>query len=207
MRHTKTRGRDPDATRSSALDAAQHLFAEKGFAGTSMREIAAVAGVSQPLIYYHFGSKEGLYSAVKERLMKEGLRAIIPRDSDSHEAVPSALELIRTTYQYVSGNEDLMRLVAWAHLERENTPWPGEAEFTRATAKYIQRRLSDGASRKNVDPLITTIMIEALIFYWSANRQYYASIFEEPLEQVTERYLDQIADLFFQDASAHKDKE
>lgn len=207
MRRTKTRGRDPDATRASALEAAQHLFAEKGFAGTSMREIAAVAGVSQPLIYYHFGSKEGLYSAVKERLMKEGLRAIIPRDGDPQETVPGAPELIRTTYKYVSGNEDLMRLVAWAHLERDNTPWPGEAEFTRATAKYIQRRLSDSASRKNVDPLITTIMIEALIFYWSANRQYYASIFEEPLEQVTERYLDQIADLFFQDTSARKDKE
>jgi len=207
MRHTKTRGRDPDATRGSALDAAQHLFAEKGFAGASMREIAAVAGVSQPLIYYHFGSKEGLYSAVKERLMKEGLRAILPRDSEPSETAPGASELIRTTYKYVSGNEDLMRLVAWAHLERDNTPWPGEAEFTRAAADYIQRRLSDSLSRRSVDPMITTIMIEALIFYWSANRQYYASIFEEPLEQVTERYLDQIADLFFQDTSVPKDKE
>ncbi|MEN6438234.1 MAG: TetR/AcrR family transcriptional regulator [Syntrophobacter sp.] len=207
MRHTKTRGRDPDTTRCSALDAAQRLFAEKGFAGSSMREIAAVSGVSQPLIYYHFGSKEGLYSAVKERLMKEGLRAILPGGSDSLETAPGAIELIRTTYNFVSGNEDLMRLVAWAHLERENTPWPGEAEFTLAAANHIQRRLSDSVLRKSVDPLIATIMIEALIFFWSANRRYYASIFDEPLEKITERYLDQIADLFFRDTPARKDKE
>ena len=68
----KAHCRDSEATRCAALDAAQHLFAEKGFAGTSMRDIAALSGVSQPLIHYHFGSKEGLYRAVKERLGREG---------------------------------------------------------------------------------------------------------------------------------------
>lgn len=205
MRYTKSRNRDPDATRMAILEAAQRMFAEKGFAGSSMREIAAASGVSQPLIHYHFGSKDGLYSAVKERLIKEGLHAILP-GGGTFDTTDTA-GLIRATYNFVSRNEDFMRLAAWSHLERESTPWPGEADYTRATADHIRQRLSESPSRSSIEPLIATIMIEALIFYWSANRQYYASLFEEPLEKVTDHYLDQIVDLFFEKTSARKDKE
>ncbi len=42
----------------------RQLFAEKGFEGTSVEEIAATAGVSKPVVYEHFGGKEGLYAVV-----------------------------------------------------------------------------------------------------------------------------------------------
>lgn len=206
MEQKKARNRDPEATRCAALDAAQRLFAEKGFAGTSMREIASRSGVSQPLIYYHFGSKEGLYSAVKERLMKEGLRSLLPAAGDSpNAAAPSGM--IRAAYDFVSGNEDLMRLAAWAHLEREITPWPGEEEFTRMAAEPIQRHLSEIPSGRNLDPLIATIMIEALVLFWSQNRHYYAGLFDDPLDRVTDRYLEQIRNLFFGETIVCKDQE
>jgi hypothetical protein len=57
-------------------------------------------------------------------------------------------------------------------------------------AGYIQRHLPDTRSGSNLDPLIATIMIDALVFFWSQNCHYYASPFEEPFERVTDRYLD-----------------
>lgn len=207
MEHEKVRSRDSEATRSAALDAAQHLFAAKGFAGTSMREIASISGISQPLIHYHFGSKEGLYSAVKERLMRNALHSILSIFNGSLDATVNPSELIRAIYIFVSGNEDLMRLIAWSHLERENTPWPGEEELTRQMAKHIQRLLADIPKGKNVDPFIATVMIAALILYWSQNSHYYAGYFEVPLATVTDRYLNQIARLFFAETSSHKDQE
>jgi len=51
-------------TRERLLETASHLFAEKGYASTSVREIVARAGVSKPVLYYHFQSKEGLYYAI-----------------------------------------------------------------------------------------------------------------------------------------------
>ncbi len=203
MNHTKTRGRDPDGTRRSALDAAQRLFAEKGFAGASMREIAAISGVSQPLIHYHFGSKKGLFRAVKQRLIAS-IRAMLPASGDSSSNDVDMPEIIRSMYSMVSNNEDLMRLVAWSHLEGERDPWPGEEDLSRATADHIRRRQSDGSMRKDIDPLITTVMIGALIFYWCENRHYYAGLFEEPLETFTERYLNQVFDLLFQDAAPRR---
>ena len=53
--------------REQLLDVGRRLFAEKGFEGTSVEEIAARAQVSKPVVYEHFGGKEGLYAVVVDR--------------------------------------------------------------------------------------------------------------------------------------------
>jgi len=56
----------PD-TKSRILDAAEHLFADRGFADTSMRRITTEAGANLAAVHYHFGSKEQLIDAVLAR--------------------------------------------------------------------------------------------------------------------------------------------
>ena len=53
--------------REQLLDVGRKLFAERGFEGTSVEEIAATAEVSKPVVYEHFGGKEGLYAVVVDR--------------------------------------------------------------------------------------------------------------------------------------------
>jgi AcrR family transcriptional regulator len=53
-------------TRERILETATDLFAEKGYAGTYVREIVEKAGVSKPVLYYYFQSKEGLFYAILE---------------------------------------------------------------------------------------------------------------------------------------------
>src|SRR5690606_11125048 len=53
--------------RRQLLDVAKALFAEKGFDGTSVEEIAQRADVSKPVVYEHFGGKEGIYAVVVDR--------------------------------------------------------------------------------------------------------------------------------------------
>lgn len=76
MAATRTvRGAESDAAeqvvsaRRRLLRAAAEIFSRKGYAATSVGEIVAAAGVTKPVLYYHFESKEGLYLQV----MKEGL--------------------------------------------------------------------------------------------------------------------------------------
>lgn len=54
-------------SKEDILDAAERLFASRGFDGTSMREIAQEAGVAQALLHYHFKTKEGLFEAMFQR--------------------------------------------------------------------------------------------------------------------------------------------
>ncbi|MCP3798744.1 TetR/AcrR family transcriptional regulator [Allokutzneria sp. A3M-2-11 16] len=56
--------------RQQLLDIGRKLFAEKGFDGTSIEEVAHRAGVSKPVVYEHFGGKEGLYAVVVDREMQ-----------------------------------------------------------------------------------------------------------------------------------------
>ncbi len=63
--------------REQLIDVGRGLFADKGFEGTSVEEIAATAEVSKPVVYEHFGGKEGLYAVVVDRevrTMLDGIR-------------------------------------------------------------------------------------------------------------------------------------
>jgi AcrR family transcriptional regulator len=62
--------------REQLLDVGRSLFAERGFDGTSIEEIAARANVSKPVVYEHFGGKEGIYAVVVDREMEQLLEAI-----------------------------------------------------------------------------------------------------------------------------------
>ena len=63
--------RDADRSRAAILDAAERLFAEKGYEATSLNEVGGVAGVSRATPGYFFGSKKDLYRAVLERSFAE----------------------------------------------------------------------------------------------------------------------------------------
>jgi AcrR family transcriptional regulator len=62
--------------RQQLLDVGRSLFAERGFEATSIEEVAARAGVSKPIVYEHFGGKEGLYAVVVDREMQSLLERV-----------------------------------------------------------------------------------------------------------------------------------
>ncbi|MES2125067.1 MAG: TetR family transcriptional regulator [Gemmatimonadota bacterium] len=76
LRPAPRRTRDAERTRTQVLDAAEALFAERGFAASSMAEIGARAGVSRGTPGYFFRTKELLYRAVMERSFAEALETV-----------------------------------------------------------------------------------------------------------------------------------
>jgi AcrR family transcriptional regulator len=62
--------------RTQLLDVGRTIFAEKGFDATSIEEIASRAGVTKPVVYEHFGGKEGLYAVVVDREMERLLSGV-----------------------------------------------------------------------------------------------------------------------------------
>src|SRR5918997_1084566 len=73
--------------RQQLLDVARSLFAEKGFDGASIEEIAHRANVSKPVVYEHFGGKEGVYAVVVDREMHYLLGMITAALSASHSLI------------------------------------------------------------------------------------------------------------------------
>lgn len=81
----------PPGGREQLLAAAVRLFAQKGYAATTVRDILRAAGVTAPVLYYHFGSKEGLFRALAE----EGMRRFRAAHESALAAGGSATEMIR----------------------------------------------------------------------------------------------------------------
>lgn len=76
------RGEELEA-RGRILDAAARLFADRGFAGTTVRDIASVAGLNLAMIHYYFGNKEGLYRSVFEEQVHAVQRILLESDLDT----------------------------------------------------------------------------------------------------------------------------
>jgi AcrR family transcriptional regulator len=70
--------------REQLLDVGRALFAQKGFDAASIEEVAHRAGVSKPVVYEHFGGKEGLYAVVVDREMRQLLQRITSALSAGH---------------------------------------------------------------------------------------------------------------------------
>jgi AcrR family transcriptional regulator len=118
--------------RGRLLDAAESLFAERGFYGVTTRQVADAAGVDVALIYYHFKNKSGLFDAVFER--RAGPLALTRRDAlRSYVAAADKISVEGAVAAFINPMIDL-----WLHGEPgwrsyfalvaqiDNTPWGGE---------------------------------------------------------------------------------
>ncbi|MTE19401.1 TetR family transcriptional regulator [Streptomyces sp. TRM43335] len=98
--------------REQLLDIGRALFAERGFEGTSVEEIAATAGVSKPVVYEHFGGKEGLYAVVVDRETRRLLDMVTGALTGGHPRElleQAAFALLDYIEQYTDGFRILVR--------------------------------------------------------------------------------------------------
>lgn len=106
-------------TRTALLSAARTAFAERGYAGASVRDIAAAAGVNPGLVRYHFESKSGLFKRVIDDAM-QGLRDAIGRAvgqaSDPRDAVRRGLGAY---LDHLARDPDFPRLIQRGILDRD----------------------------------------------------------------------------------------
>ncbi|HNX48887.1 MAG TPA: TetR/AcrR family transcriptional regulator [Thermoanaerobaculaceae bacterium] len=91
MPRKKATGEHDVGGRERLLAAAVGLFAVKGYAATTVRDILRAAGVTAPVLYYHFGNKEGLFLA----LVREGVEKVDAARLEAFKETASVVERIR----------------------------------------------------------------------------------------------------------------
>ena len=103
-------------TAESILDAAEACFARKGYAGTTLRDVADGVGIRIPSLYNHFANKEALYAAVLERGMTPVLEVLSRSVQESRSTYPDPALLIREMMELLGNRPNLPRLVQYELL-------------------------------------------------------------------------------------------
>jgi len=168
-----------DARREQILQTAVSLFSQRGFSGTTTREIARAAGVSEAMVFRHFATKSELYEAIlSDKACHDGIRfpwednpvlqAAIKGEDD--HAVFYNLALNALTKQ--QSDEGFMRLLFYSALEEHEL---AERFFDEFVARlyvfiggYIEKRQKAGAMRK-VNPRIVVRAFLGMLIHHSLN--------------------------------------
>jgi AcrR family transcriptional regulator len=87
------------------------LFAEKGYAGTTIREIVAHAGVTKPVLYYYFESKAGIFRAILDDAAEQQKAILAEAMGRAGTVLERLIHLCERIYQGVLENRDLLRMI------------------------------------------------------------------------------------------------
>ena len=98
-------------TRERLLETASHLFAERGYASTTVREIVSRAGVSKPVLYYYFQSKEGLYYAILRWATEVQTKIIDDVFNASGTVQERIIYLYRRIYEGIQEHQGLYAMI------------------------------------------------------------------------------------------------
>jgi AcrR family transcriptional regulator len=167
--------------RAQLLDVGRRLFAERGLDGTSIEEIAARAGVSKPVVYEHFGGKEGLYAVVVDREVERFLNmatTLLDGEDNMAKFEIAAVELLK----YIQENSDGFRI-----LVRDSNPTSGSGTFASLMgdiASQVEHILGDVLRTRGYDPKLAPIYAQMLVGMVASAGQWWLDERKPKLEEM-----------------------
>jgi TetR/AcrR family transcriptional regulator len=172
--HKRTAGRRPktdrpeDDTRAAILSAARRLFAQRGFEGASMREVAAAARVNNAMIYYHFKDKDDLYRSVIFDSVA-GLNSIWdePLFRSSAPVKQKIRRYIEEFIRYEQKSDDIRRIMAMEFAKSGNISCICE-DFFGDNQRRLIKLLEDGIKSgelKKIEPSMGAAALVGIIVH------------------------------------------
>ncbi|MEU6999637.1 TetR/AcrR family transcriptional regulator [Nonomuraea sp. NPDC046570] len=167
--------------REQLIQISRALFAEKGFDGTSIEEIAATAQVSKPVVYEHFGGKEGVYAVVVDREMQKLLGMITEALAASHSLIKlerAALALLR----YIEESSEGFRI-----LVRDSHAASGTGTFASLIseiARQVEDVMADEFAGRGYDPKLAPMYAQMLVGMVALTGQWWLDVRKPGREEV-----------------------
>jgi AcrR family transcriptional regulator len=187
VRAAGERTRDAERTKADILAVATREFADQGYAGARINEIADKTSTTKRMIYYYFGGKEQLYVAVLEQAYSF-IRSLEQQlDVEHLDPVEAIRELAGLTFDHHESHPDFIRLVSIENIHRaehlaRSTVLSGLADPALVVlGAILQRGWDAGLFREDVDALDVHQAISGFCIFRTANRHTFGAIFGRDL--------------------------
>ena len=176
------------ASTDRILEAARGEFAQHGFGGARLQDIAARAHLSHPTLLYHFGSKEGLYAAVIEQAMRDWAAMTSLAIADDRTGFARVASLIDAGFEFFASHHDFV--VIW---RREAIEGGGRLEqamadhmrpFLEQAVEFLRREVAAGRLREH-DPFELIQLTYGAVMSFFSDAGFRARLLgEEPFSDV-----------------------
>jgi len=175
--------RDAERTKADILAVATTEFADRGYAGARINEIADKTSTTKRMIYYYFGGKEQLYVAVLEQAYSR-IRAVEQQlDVEHLDPVEAIRELAGLTFDHHESHPDFIRLVSIENIHHAEHIARSEVLSGLANPALdvldaiLRRGWAAGVFRTDVDALDVHQVISGFCVFRTANRYTFGAIF------------------------------
>ena len=175
--------------RQQLLEIGRELFAERGYDASSVEEIAARAGVSKPVVYEHFGGKEGIYAVVVDREMRTLLDMMgeaLTADHARSKIEKAALALLRYVEESTTG---------FRVLTRDSHVASGTGSFASLIndiASQVEHIMVAEFEERGYDPALAPMYAQALVGMWALTGQWWLEV-RKPRREVVAAHLVNLA--------------
>lgn len=188
-------GRIRDAVRTKAeiLDVATQEFARAGYDGARVDEIAARTRTTKRMIYYYFGGKEQLFTAVLERAYGVIRQAEQQLDVDHLDPVAAIRRLAEVTFDHHEAHPDFIRLVTIENIHDAEHIAASEELGTigspalEVTGRILEAGRGSGLFTADVDAVDLHALISSFCFFRVANRHTFGALFGRDLVAADQR--------------------
>jgi AcrR family transcriptional regulator len=157
--------------REQLVTVSRGLFATKGFDGTSVEEIAATAGVSKPVVYEHFGGKEGIYAVIVDREVQALTAALTGALAEGGHPKVMVERTALALLGYIESSEDGFRI-----LVRDSPVAQATGTFSSLigdVATQVEHILADEFGANGLDPKVAPLYAQMLVGMVALTGQYW----------------------------------
>lgn len=162
-----------EATRDRILEAAEHVFADKGYHDALVDEVATATALSKGGVYFHFPSKEDLFFAVVDRLADRLISKVERESSTQPTAIGRAEAALTAVFSALGKRRRLARLLMVQGYSMGNAFERKRVELFGRFASLIRQRLDEASAAGEIPPVDTTIVahiwlgaINELVIRW-----------------------------------------
>jgi AcrR family transcriptional regulator len=158
-------------TKNHIFMVAARLFAEKGYHAVSMREISELSSISKPMIYYYFGSKEGIYKALLSTGMEHSRNSIMEIIKTDLSTKEKLVKIVNKRFQDCLDYPEFSKFYISLFISSDNFPFLDEFKADaqkqeQAVKQVIETGISRGEFRADLDAqLALEIMGGAMMHY------------------------------------------
>ena len=159
--------------REQLIEVGRTLFAERGYEAASVEEIAGRANVSKPVVYEHFGGKEGLYAVIVDREMST-LLGMITKSLDLNRSRIRVERVALALLTYIEDRTDGFRI-----LVRDSPASAEDGKYSSLLNEAIGRvghMLAGDFSRRGLDPEFAPMYAQALVGMVSMTAQWWLDV-------------------------------